>query len=157
MWLLSEVNPAHEVRHDFAVAIRALSKKSDWLQKVLSGAQQVLVDELALGVAGGAGPNFSWLEDLRRDVRWLQRQAQNNMNETKALLTALGAETEEATVQETEVLQTYLVGNKQVLAEKELWMQPIGAEIIPGKLLCSRKAPCGRRKAHIVGCGNFGN
>ena len=29
-------------------------------------------------------------------------------------------------------------------------------EIIPGKLLCGRKAPCGRRKARIVGCGNFG-
>ena len=57
-----ESNPAHEVQQDFAVAIRALSKKSDWLQKVLSGAQQVLVDELALGVAGDAGANFSWLE-----------------------------------------------------------------------------------------------
>ena len=106
-----ELNPAHEVQQEFVVAIKALSKKSDWLQEVLSGAQQVLVDELALGVAGDAGANFSWLEDLRRDVRWLQRQAQNNMNETKAVLKASAAETKEATVQETEALQTYLVGN----------------------------------------------
>ena len=123
------------------------------------------------------------LRDLRRDVLWLQ--AQNNMNETKAMLKALGAESKEAAVQETQALQTYLVGNKQVLAEKELWTQPIGnevdvlentktlkrrtpqevndlissgvtVEVIPGKLLCSRKAPCGRRKARIVGCGDFG-
>ena len=82
--------------------------------------------------------------------------------------------------------KTYLVENRQVLAEKQLWMQPIGnevdalentktlkrrisrevneliasgatVEVIPGKLLCSRKGPCGRRKARIVGCGNFGS
>ena len=108
--------------------LRALSKTSDWLQGVLRGAQQVRVDELAVGVAGDPGANFSWLEDLRRDVRWLQTQAQNNMTETKAVIKALAVETQDATVQETEVLQTYLVGNRQVLAEKELWMQPIGKE-----------------------------
>ena len=81
--------------------------------------------------------------------------------------------------------QTYLVGTKQILEEKDLWIPPVESEImvlentgtlvrktpeevkalvqsgiyieiIPGKLLCSRKAPCGRRKARIVGCGNFG-
>lgn len=49
-------------------ALKALSKKSDWLQEVLRGAQQVLVDELALGVAGDAGVDLRWLGDLRRDV-----------------------------------------------------------------------------------------
>ena len=39
---------------------------------------------------------------------------------------------------------------------KALVQSGIYIEIIPGKLLCSRKAPCGRRKARIVGCGNFG-
>ena len=39
---------------------------------------------------------------------------------------------------------------------KALAQSGIYIEIIPGKLLCSRKAPCGRRKARIVGCGNFG-
>ena len=90
----------------------------------------------------------------------------------------------EATRQEAEVLQTYLVGTKQILEERDLWIPPVGSEvmvlentgtlvrktpeevkalvqsgiyieIIPGKLLCSRKAPCGRRKARIVGCGKF--
>ena len=30
-------------------------------------------------------------------------------------------------------------------------------ETIPGKLICSRKAPDGKRKARIVACGNFSN
>ena len=75
------------------------------------------------------------------------------------------------------------MGTKQILEEKDLWINPVEnevmvlentctlvrktpgevktlvavyIEIIPGKLLRSRKAPCGRRKARIVGCGNFG-
>lgn len=102
-----ECDPKCEAQAQVVNALNALSRKSDWLQEVLRGAQQVLVDELALGVAGDSG--------VDRDVRWLQTQAQNNMKEMKIVVKALSAENQEAAVQETEVLQTYLVGNRSLL------------------------------------------
>ena len=85
-----------------------------------------------------------------------------------------------------QVLQTYIVGRKEILSEGELWKPVVQKEIndllgsktlypvspqelkrlqesgevletIPGKLICSRKAPDGKRKARIVACGNFSN
>ena len=39
---------------------------------------------------------------------------------------------------------------------KQIYESGVHVEQIPSKLLCSRKAGAGRRKARIVGCGNFG-
>ena len=86
--------------------------------------------------------------------------------------------------EEEKVLQTYTVAAKEVRAEADKWKPAIKEEIdnllstntiikmskeevaslessgmalekIPGKLVATRKAPLGRRRARIVACGNF--
>ena len=85
---------------------------------------------------------------------------------------------------EETVLQTYTVSSRQLREEAELWRAPISEEIgnltetntirrrsgsevreleasgvvierIPGKLVATRKAPTGKRRARLVACGNF--
>ena len=89
--------------------------------------------------------------------------------------------------EEEKVLQTYTVAAKEVRAEADKWEAAIQEEIdsllstqgpivrmskqevavleasgaamekIPGKMVATRKAPLGRRRARIVACGNFVN
>ena len=88
--------------------------------------------------------------------------------------------------EEEKVLQTYTVAAKEVRAEADKWKPAIQEEIdsllstktivrmskqevavleasgaamekIPGKMVATRKAPLGRRRARIVACGNFVN
>ena len=104
----------------------------------------------------------------------LQNQQQQLTNEIDKMV--LG--------EEEKVLQTYTVAAKEVRAEADKWRPAIKEEIdnllstntiikmskeevaalessgmtlekIPGKLVATRKAPLGRRRARIVACGNF--
>ena len=128
------------------------------------------------------------MEDVKKQVRVLQKQALERSEKLVACVRSVLVEENNGItpqVQEAEVLQTYLVSNKQILDEIELWKPVVQSEVdslmstqtlcdvtpeevkqiyesgvhveqIPSKLLCSRKAGAGRRKARIVGCGNFG-
>ena len=59
------------------------------------------------------------------------RQAQDTGKQLNTILMALSVDDKPAVAQEAEVLQTYIVGNRQVLEETQLWMQPIGTEPTP--------------------------
>ena len=164
--------------------IKSITKEVQVMNEPRQGLQQVIVDEVAMSISP-EGQTDACIRQLRRDAMWLDRKIQDDHQELVHIMKAVGTGEKEATPQEAEVLQTYLVGTKQILEERDLWIPPVEnevmvlentgtlvrktpgevktlvdsgvyIEIIPGKLLCSRKAPCGRRKARIVGCGNFG-
>ena len=164
--------------------IKSITREVQVMNELRQGLQQVIVDEAAMSISP-EGQADACIRQLRRDAMWLDRRIRKDQQEIIHIMKAVGTGEKEATPQEAEVLQTYLVGTKQILEERELWVPPVESEvmvlentgtlvrktpeevkalvrsgiyieIIPGKLLCSRKAPCGRRKARIVGCGNFG-
>ena len=159
--------------------IKSITKEVQVMNELRQGLQQVIVDEVAMSVSP-EGQTDACIRQLRRDAMWLDRKIQDDHQELVHIMKVVGTGEKEATPQEAEVLQTYLV----LCSERDLWIPPVEnevmvlettgtlvrktpgevktlvdsgiyIEIIPGKLLRSRKAPCGRRKARIVGCGNF--
>ena len=150
------------------------------LQKLLSDEVMNGMQLETLADSGG------WMEQFKTELRELQGQSLGRRLCVAQTMEKLNQDQEKKGVaQEAEVLQTYVVGTQQILSEKELWIEPIQGEIkalmdtstlrevspdevrklhetgahvelIPGKLICTRKAPNGRRRARIVGCGNFG-
>ena len=121
------------------------------------------------------------LEELEVQIKSLQvdqLRCETKINEVKAQLPGgdLGGE--------EQLLQTYTVSNREVRSEASKWLQPLRDELenlistgtikkvrrgdiaemeksgrpverIPGKLVATRKAPSGKRKARVVACGNF--
>lgn len=63
-----------DAEQDVLGEIEALKKRSDWINGMSRGAQQLLVDELAIAVAAESRTNFSWIEGLRSDVKRLRKQ-----------------------------------------------------------------------------------
>ena len=115
-----------------------------------------------------------YANSIHSQLMMLQNQQQQLTNEIDKMV--LG--------EEEKVLQTYTVAAKEVRAEADKWKPAIKEEIdnllstntiikmskeevaslessgmalekIPGKLVATRKAPLGRRRARIVACGNF--
>ena len=121
------------------------------------------------------------LEELEVQIKSLQvdqLRCETKINEVKAQLPGgdLGGE--------EQLLQTYTVSNREVRSEASKWLQPLRDELenlistgtikkvrrgdiaemeksgrpverLPGKLVATRKAPSGKRKARVVACGNF--
>ena len=94
------------------------------------------MDKVAMSISNDSQAE-TCVKQLRRDATWLDRQVHDNQQELAHIMKIVATREKEAVPQEAEALQTYLVGNKQIMEEKE-------------------QAPCGRRKARVVGCGNFG-
>ena len=115
-----------------------------------------------------------YANSIHSQLMMLQNQQQQLTNEIDKMV--LG--------EEEKVLQTFTVAAKEVRAEADKWKPAIKEEIdnllstntivkmskeevaslessgmalekIPGKLVATRKAPLGRRRARIVACGNF--
>ena len=154
------------------------------IQKVCShvekGIQDFVLDEVLVQLDVGGDPSYmAFLAELNDQVEELRDREERAREKIGACLRSLQADGEVQS--EPEVLQTYVVSNAEVKADAELWKPVIMDEIvslestetiepltgdqvnqlegevehIPGKLICSRKAPDGRRKARIVGCGNY--
>ena len=85
------------------------------------GLQRVIVDEVSISPEGQVD---ACIWQLKRDAMWLDRKIQDDHQELARIMKAVGTGEKEATPQEAEVLQTYLVGTKQILEEKDLWIPP---------------------------------
>ena len=140
-------------------------------EHLLHGLRQLQQQEMMLD--DGIG-----LENIKVQLKAVQVdqvQCEEKISQTLAEFT--GGEVEQA-------LQTYTVSNREVRSEASKWLQPLRDELenlmstgtikrvrqsdilameksgrpvekIPGKLVATRKAPSGKRKARIVACGNF--
>ena len=103
--------------------IKSITKEVQVMNELRQGLQQVIVDEVAMSIAP-EGQADARIRQLRRDAVWLDRRIQEDQQEIAHIMKAVGTGEKEATPQEAEVLQTYLVGTKQILEEKDLCRFP---------------------------------
>lgn len=152
--------------------LRSLQNFNEFIEV---GYRQLMEDEIyrmITNITEGGGRLVEQAEAQLKQIATVNHEVEKN------IVGELGELTRE--VEEAQVLQTYVVGHKEIYKDAELWKEPIMAEVkslmdsgtivpvkkedtdqdgntevIPGKLICTRKAPNGRRKARIVGCGNY--
>eukprot|EP00435_Cladocopium_sp_Y103_P050026 s1483_g15.t1 len=146
------------------------------------GCQQLFKNELARLTAGLTQDGLTSMANVElKQIKAVSSQLNNHIDEALQEIQPEGDDIPLPLEQDV-VRQTYVVGRHEILAEKAAWVDVVRqevqslestgtvkqttlaaatgqdqrpVEVIPGKLICARKAPSGRRKARIVACGNY--